>query len=101
MAAELVHRLGDAATVLSGHCLSYGQGAAFWPIREALAEAAGGDTSDAVRGLLGDADDAELVAGVVSATLGSRRPAQSGASRCPGRSAGCWRSWRGGVRCCS
>ena len=70
LAAELVHQLGDQATVLSGHCLSYGEGAAFWPIREALAEASRGDTRDAVRALLDDADDAELVADVVSAALG-------------------------------
>ncbi len=70
LAAELVHQLGDQATVLSGHCLSYGEGAAFWPIREALAEASRGDTRDAVRALLDDADDADLVADVVSAALG-------------------------------
>jgi DNA-binding SARP family transcriptional activator len=69
LAAELAHRLGEQATVLAGHCLSYGE-AAFWPIREALAEAAKGDTRDAVRGLLDDADDADLVADVVSAALG-------------------------------
>ena len=82
LAAELVHQLGDQATVLSGHCLSYGEGAAFWPIREALAEAARGDTRDAVRGLLDDADDAELVADVVSAALGLA-PGETGGEQVP------------------
>jgi DNA-binding SARP family transcriptional activator/ATP/maltotriose-dependent transcriptional regulator MalT len=82
LAAELVHKLGDQATVLSGHCLSYGEGAAFWPIREALAEAARGDTRDAVRGLLDDSDDAELVADVVSAVLGLA-PGETGGEQVP------------------
>ncbi len=82
LAAELVHKLGDQATVLSGHCLSYGEGAAFWPIREALAEAARGDTRDAVRGLLDDSDDAELVADVVSAALGLA-PGETGGEQVP------------------
>jgi DNA-binding SARP family transcriptional activator len=82
LAAELVHHVGDQAIILSGHCLSYGEGAAFWPIREALAEAARGDTRDAVRGLLDDADDAELVADVVSAAIGLA-PGETGGEQVP------------------
>ncbi len=34
---ELLARLGDAATILRGRCLHYGEGITFWPIAEALA----------------------------------------------------------------
>ncbi|MBV8989951.1 MAG: AAA family ATPase, partial [Solirubrobacterales bacterium] len=71
---ELVDQLADEATVLTGRCLSYGEGIAFWPLREALTEAAGGESRDAVRGLLAGAEDAELVADIVSATLGLKAP---------------------------
>jgi class 3 adenylate cyclase len=38
---EFVRRLGDRALVLRGRCLSYGEGITFWPIAEALRQAAG------------------------------------------------------------
>ncbi len=36
LVAELVTRVGDAATVLRGRCLDYGEGITFWPLIEAL-----------------------------------------------------------------
>jgi class 3 adenylate cyclase/tetratricopeptide (TPR) repeat protein len=36
LVAELIAEVGDAATVLSGRCLHYGEGITFWPIIEAL-----------------------------------------------------------------
>ena len=70
LALELASVVGDAATVLSGRCLSYGEGIALWPLREALTLAAGAETRDGLRGLLGDDEDADLVADIVAAALG-------------------------------
>ncbi len=38
---ELVRHVGERAQVLRGRCLSYGEGITFWPIAEALRQAAG------------------------------------------------------------
>ena len=38
---EFVREVGDRAQVLRGRCLSYGEGITFWPIAEALRQAAG------------------------------------------------------------
>jgi DNA-binding SARP family transcriptional activator/class 3 adenylate cyclase len=73
-AQALVDQHGDQATVLAGRCLSYGAGIALWPIREAVTQAAGGESREAIRGLLGRAEDAELVADIIAATLGLGPP---------------------------
>lgn len=70
LAAELAGELAAEASVLVGRCLSYGQGISFWPLREALTQAAGDESRDAVRGLLDGADDADAVADIVASTLG-------------------------------
>ncbi len=70
LARELAGRLADEATVLTGRCLSYGEGITFWPLREALTQAAGGESRDAIRGLVGDAKDADVVADIVATILG-------------------------------
>jgi hypothetical protein len=38
---EVSASIGDRATVLAGHCLSYGQGITFWPLAEIVRQAAG------------------------------------------------------------
>jgi DNA-binding SARP family transcriptional activator len=70
LAQEFSDQLGDQATVLTGRCLSYGEGIAFWALREALTPTAGGESPEAIRRLLGDAADAELVANIVAGALG-------------------------------
>jgi tetratricopeptide (TPR) repeat protein len=79
--SRLVHEfLADAssrATVLRGRCLSYGEGITFWPLAEAVKQAAGiteEDSTDAARSKL-DAlttgtDDGPLVADRVAALVG-------------------------------
>jgi DNA-binding SARP family transcriptional activator len=67
---ELGHRLAGEATVLTGRCLSYGEGVAFWPLREAVVEAAGDASRDGLRGLLNGADDSDVVADILAAALG-------------------------------
>src|SRR5206468_3757958 len=39
---EVERRLGHEMTVLTGHCLSYGEGITFWPLRELIRQASGG-----------------------------------------------------------
>lgn len=70
LAQEVVQTLATEATVLIGRCLSYGEGIAFWPLREALTQLAGGESRDAIRGLLGDAEDADVVADIIAASVG-------------------------------
>jgi len=43
---EFVRRIGDAAQVVRGRCLSYGEGITFWPLAEALRQAAGISADD-------------------------------------------------------
>jgi tetratricopeptide (TPR) repeat protein len=67
---ELRRQVEGQANIIAGRCLSYGQGIAFWPLREALTQAAGEESRDGVRRLLDDADDADVVADIVAAALG-------------------------------
>jgi DNA-binding SARP family transcriptional activator len=71
VAHELVRRLSNEATILRGRCLSYGEGIALWPLREAVMQAVGGDSADAIRSILNDTGDADSVATVVAAALGA------------------------------
>jgi DNA-binding SARP family transcriptional activator/predicted ATPase/class 3 adenylate cyclase len=82
LAQELAEELGSQARVLAGRCLSYGEGIAFWPLREALAQAGGGESREVIRSLLDDADDADVVADIVAAMLGLA-PAESVAEQVP------------------
>jgi len=41
LAEEFVRGLGDQVTALRGHCLSYGEGVTFWPIKEIVRKAVG------------------------------------------------------------
>ena len=69
---EALTEIGDRAVVLSGRCLSYGQGITYWPIVEIIKQAAGVDDierSDESRlklsKLLGG-EDSELLSGVLA-----------------------------------
>jgi DNA-binding SARP family transcriptional activator/tetratricopeptide (TPR) repeat protein len=70
LAREVIDGLGEEAAVLVGRCLSYGEGIAFWPLREALTLAAAGSSAEAIRKLIDHAPDAELVAEIVAGALG-------------------------------
>jgi DNA-binding SARP family transcriptional activator len=70
LARELADRLEDEATVLVGHCVSYGEGATYLPLAEIVAAAAGGVTEKAILALMGAEDDAETVARNVAGLLG-------------------------------
>lgn len=70
LTSEFVRSLDGSATVLHGRCLSYGEGVTYWPLVEAVRQAADLDGSEGdeevrrrVADLLGDAPDApEVVA---------------------------------------
>ncbi len=97
---ELRRRLAGQANVIGGRCLSYGQGITFWPLREALIEAAGEESRAGVRRLLEGADDADVVTDIITAAL-DLGPAQSAwASSCRGRSGDSSRSSPPRSRCC-
>ena len=75
LVAEAVRGLD--ATVLRGRCLSYGEGITFWPVAEVVHQAAGTIDTDSpaeatakLRRRLGDADDADHVAGRVAQLIG-------------------------------
>jgi len=64
---ELLDAVGGSALVASGRCLPYGDGITFWPLHEALTEAAGlvdGNSAESSRvrlaGLLSGEQDGEL-----------------------------------------
>ena len=68
---EVERRLGHEMNVLTGHCLSYGEGITFWPLREMIRQACGGDDSpDKIKALLDGEPDATEVAARLSLALG-------------------------------
>ena len=79
--SRLVREFGSQvegrAAVLSGRCLSYGEGITFWPVTEMAIQAAGireedppGQARDALRRALGDAPEAESIANQLADLLG-------------------------------
>ncbi len=64
---ELGRAIADDATVLTGRCLSYGEGITYWPVREMISQATG---DGGVRALLGAASDADSVASVIESAVG-------------------------------
>ncbi|HUP32371.1 MAG TPA: AAA family ATPase [Gaiellaceae bacterium] len=71
---ELTRRISKRALVIRGHCLSYGSGVTFWPIVEAVREAAGiteeDDLASARHKLLGAADEDAEVADRIGSAIG-------------------------------
>ena len=68
---ELERRLGHEMNVLTGHCLSYGEGITFWPLRELIRQASGGhDSPDKIKALLDGQLDATEVAARLSLAVG-------------------------------
>ena len=69
--AEFIKERGQAATVIRGRCLPYGEGITFWPLREAVRDAAAIDPNEAAdearAKLAGLVQDVEVVARLASA----------------------------------
>ncbi len=77
LVGEFLSGVGDRATVLSGRCLPYGEGITFWPVAEAVKQAAGildGDTAEQARAriaaLVAMDEHGPVVANHVSQVLG-------------------------------
>ncbi len=77
LVAEFMARVGDRADVVSGRCVSYGQGITFWPLVQALRQALrlNGDESDeltrhALATAMGEATDADRVVELLLPLLG-------------------------------
>jgi class 3 adenylate cyclase len=77
LVADFVDQVGDRASVLTGRCVSYGQGITFFPVVQLLRQAAGlaGSESDEVSrkgllGAMGEAEDAEEVVARLLPLLG-------------------------------
>jgi DNA-binding SARP family transcriptional activator/tetratricopeptide (TPR) repeat protein len=70
LAREFAGLLGSDVRVLTGHCLAYGEGITFWPLREVLLQAAGPRGLDGLAELLAGEDDGEWIAGQVAVAIG-------------------------------
>ena len=70
LATELLSEVGDAATVLVGRCLPYGEGITYWPLRDIVRRAAGELTRDAIDDLLAGEEDAERIGERVAGAVG-------------------------------
>jgi class 3 adenylate cyclase/predicted ATPase len=68
LAFELGRRAKDA-TVLSGRCLSYGDGITYWPLREIVRKAAGNTDAESITAALAGGEDAGQVADLLSRAL--------------------------------
>ena len=74
LASEAIAGLGDAATVVTGRCLSYGEGIAYRPLAEIVRQLAeGGELRDA---LAGDEGAEQVERGILGAIGRSDEPAQ-------------------------
>ncbi|PWU23606.1 MAG: hypothetical protein C5B48_08290 [Candidatus Rokuibacteriota bacterium] len=72
LARELIASLGDAATVLVGRCVSYGQGATWLPLREMLEQA--GESLDPILAGAGSPGEVFLGARRVFERLAEKQP---------------------------
>jgi tetratricopeptide (TPR) repeat protein len=77
LSAEVARELGEKATVHWGRCLPYGKGITFWPMAEALRQAAGiAEAEDAeaarekIARLLGDRENVTTIAEHVASAIG-------------------------------
>src|SRR5438105_3977413 len=75
LASELLQRLGERATGLTGHCLPYGDGITFWPLGEMVRQAGG---EPALRAAVGDHADAELIVERILGATGAAGEAGGG-----------------------
>ncbi len=82
LVAELMRSLGDAATILAGQCLPYGEGITYWPVVEIVRAAAGiGDDDPAAAreriAALVPGPDGEAVADRLTGLLGRGDPVRA------------------------
>jgi class 3 adenylate cyclase/tetratricopeptide (TPR) repeat protein len=69
---EFAAGLGREAHIFTGRCLPYGEGITFWPLREVVRQAGGGnDSPERIKDLLAEEGDAAAVAEQLHRALGS------------------------------
>jgi DNA-binding SARP family transcriptional activator len=77
VAREFTETLGSGAQILRGHCLAYGEGITFSPLREIVLSAAGAGGSHALSKLLAGEPDGKWIAEQVAAAIGlTQEPAR-------------------------
>ena len=70
LAHEFAGRIGVQARFLVGHCVSFGEGITYWPLRDVLREL-GAEETGTVLALLPDDDEAGAVADRLASLLGA------------------------------
>jgi DNA-binding SARP family transcriptional activator len=70
LALAFAQALDEKATVLTGRCLPYGKGITYWPLREILVDAFGGDLEQGMEDLLAGDADAALIASQLAGAAG-------------------------------
>jgi len=68
---EFAGSLSRKAHVLTGRCLHYGEGITFWPLREVVRQASGGDSPESISARLAGEADAATAADHLHRALGS------------------------------
>ena len=70
LALELAHTLSDAARIVSGRCLAYGEGITFWPLREIVQDLSRDRPGAPISALLEDEADRDAIAARISGAIG-------------------------------
>ena len=70
LVAEVVATLSHRATIVSGHCLSYGEGITFWPIAEVLRQLVDVQSARDIERIVEGDPDAKLIAERVADAVG-------------------------------
>ena len=70
LVSEFLDGLDERATVVHGHCLPYGEGITFWPLREVVRTLYGEDFPSTIRARLAGNENAELIAERLGVALG-------------------------------
>jgi class 3 adenylate cyclase/tetratricopeptide (TPR) repeat protein len=70
VARELLSSVGAQASVVVGRCLPYGEGITYWPLTE-IVKQIGGSEPAALRELVADEEDADLIVKGVAGALGA------------------------------
>jgi DNA-binding SARP family transcriptional activator len=79
LVSELSEGLAVSASLFTGKCVSYGDGATFLPLAEIVTQAAGARPAAEIERLLGDDDDAGLIGGrIEELTAGSASDGSTG-----------------------
>src|SRR5690242_20417690 len=77
---EFAGKHGREAHALTGRCLPYGEGITFWPLREVVRQASGGDSPETIKAMLGREADAAAVADQLHRALSPRTQGRTGAA---------------------